>query len=189
MLWLYRRSPSPCTLLVFIHTSASCHALYGLHPKQWWEHQERLGNILQMGWFDLYLDLFFKENQIWRGKFEIPTRSPCMAVSMGVAEIENRWFAANGMVQLVCYWESQMVMTILYISKGLFCMCVKPFHLEQITYPWFQPLPLKQPYRVIWWEFQISLFRSGFSSENWSRSKLNHPICSRSPILNFSHSH
>ena len=33
-----------------------------LHPKQWWEHQERLGNILQMGWFDLYMDLFFKEN-------------------------------------------------------------------------------------------------------------------------------
>ena len=26
------------------------------------EHQERLGNILQMGWFDLYMDLFFKEN-------------------------------------------------------------------------------------------------------------------------------
>jgi len=68
-------------------------------------------------------------------------------------------------------------------------MCIKPFHLEQITYHWFQPLPLKQPCRVIWWEFQISLFRSGFSSENWSRSKLNHPICSRSPILDFSHSY
>ena len=59
-------------------------------------------------------------------------------------------------------------MTILYISKGLFCMCIKPFHFEQITYPWFQPLPLKQPYRVIWWEFQISLFRSGFSQKTGS---------------------
>ena len=26
------------------------------------EHQERLGNILQMGWFDLYMNWFFKEN-------------------------------------------------------------------------------------------------------------------------------
>ena len=52
-----------------IYTNESGHkiALFNLehllHPKQWWEHRERLGNILQMEWFDLYMDLLFKENQ------------------------------------------------------------------------------------------------------------------------------
>ena len=45
---------------------------------------------------------------------------------------------------------------------------VEHFPLQQIIYFQFQPLPLKQPYRVIWWEFQISLFRSGFSLKNKS---------------------
>ena len=74
----------------------------------------------------------------------------------------HRWSTTMGNAQLVCYWRRQMVMNILDISKGLFCMCIKPFHLEQITY---DHLPLPITYR------------------------LNHPIYNRSPIPNFSHCH
>ena len=113
---------------------------------------------------------------------------------MRVVEIKNRWSAADGMVQPLCYWERQMVMNILDITKGLFCMCIKPFHLEQITYPWFQPLPLKQPYRVIWRAFQISLFKLKLPFSIWIllwkliQVKVEWSHCGRSPILNFSHS-
>ena len=43
---------------------------------------------------------FSRRIQIQKGKFEIPTRSPCMVVSMGVAEIDNMWSTAMGNVQL-----------------------------------------------------------------------------------------
>ena len=71
-IWMVQLVPRP----IFNRNNESGHkiALFNLehlsHPNQWWEHQERLGNILQMGWFDLYMDLFFKENpdlkrEIW----------------------------------------------------------------------------------------------------------------------------
>ena len=78
---------------------------------------------------------------------------------------------------------SNLPFQIWILLKKLVQVQVEPSHLQQITYSEFHPLPLKQPYRVIWWEFQISLFRSGFASENWSKSKLNHPICSRSLLI------
>ena len=62
---------------------------------------------------------------------------------------------------------------------------VEQFPLQQITYSQFRPLPLKQPYRVIWWEFQISLFRSGFSLKNQFMYKSNHPIWRMLPNLSW----
>ena len=52
----------------------------------------------------------------------------------------------------------------------------------------FQPLPLKQPYRVIWWEFQISLLRSGFL-KNKSMYKSNHLIWRMLPNLSWCSHH
>ena len=61
--------------------------------------------MLQMGWFDLYMDLFFKENPDLKREF-LNSHRITLAVSKGVAEIED---------------------------------------MQQITYPQFQPLLLKQP--------------------------------------------
>jgi hypothetical protein len=61
--------------------------------------------------------------------------------------------------------------------------------IEIVQYSQFQPLPLKQLYRVIWWEFQISLFRSGFSLKNKSRYKSNHPIWRMLPNLSWCSHH
>ena len=52
-----------------------------------------------------------------------------------------------------------------------------------------QPLPLKQPYSVIWGEFQISLFRSGFSLKNKSMYKSNHLIWRMLPNLSWCSHH
>ena len=44
-----------------------------LYPKQRWEHHERLGNILQMEWFELYMDLFLKgESRSEEGNLKFP---------------------------------------------------------------------------------------------------------------------
>ena len=71
-IWMVQLVPRP----IFNGDNESGHKIdlfnleHLLCPKQWWEYQGRLGNILQMGWFDLYMDLVFKENpdlkrEIW----------------------------------------------------------------------------------------------------------------------------
>ena len=113
-IWMVQLVPRP----MFHRDNESVHKFawfsleHLLHPKQWWEHQDRLGNILQMGWFDLFLDLFFKENPDLKREF-LNSHRITLAVSKGVAEIEDRWSAAYGIVQLgpgpVFWGESRSV--------------------------------------------------------------------------------
>ena len=115
LIWMVQLVSGP----MFYRDNKSVHkfALFSLehllHPKQWWEHQERLGNIFQWDGLTCTWTCFSSRIQIWGGKFQIPTRSPCMAVSKGVAEFENRWSAANGIAQLgpgpVLWGESRSV--------------------------------------------------------------------------------
>ena len=60
-------------------------------------------------------------------------------------------------------------------------MQVEPSHLEKVTQLSFQPPSLIWPYKVTWWEFQISLFRYGFYSKIQPRCKLNKTNRERSP--------